>query len=270
MFTTIRLSAALTAFLLLFSVPASANVIAFDTFDDSFNLNSFSAVPDQSATDGYFSDAFDVFGVTDRAAAVVNGNTVLLDEGGADDFGILSETKSDKLFVVQDSDNPDNTEAISTAEWNFDISSGEDLSVCIDIAAMGDFDEDDRFGFVYSIDNGPILPLFLSSVNEQGSLLYTLSGGVENTLSDPLSMSGTTLNNTFQTLTRDLSGQGDALNITFSVATTGNDKVFVFDNVIVKGTIVSGTNIAPPIIPIPSVLLLLTTGLGMLYGIRRR
>jgi len=114
----------------------------------------------------------------------------------------------------------------------------------IDMAAMGDFEDSattgDFFNWTYSIDGGPTLSLFTSSVDEAGSATYTLADGDDVLLNDPLvieNLAGqqTQLSNLFQTLTSSLSGVGDTLTIELTARADGGSEAFAFDNLVIDG-----------------------------------
>jgi len=116
-------------------------------------------------------------------------------------------------------------------------SSGGDLSVSIDMAAMGDFeDASDSYNFEYSLNGAGFLPLFTSSADEGNSLSYTLEDGSMELLSDPLQVNGTTLDNLFQTLSAVIPGSvaGDSLELRFTATSDSNEEAFAFRNISVQ------------------------------------
>ena len=90
-------------------------------------------------------------------------------------LGIFSNNL-DEFFCIVDTENGDNSGPV-TATWVFDITGGTDLVLSVDMGAMGDFESDDFFEWTYSIDGGPTMVAFASSVDEAGSQTYTLEGG---------------------------------------------------------------------------------------------
>jgi|GEM_PF-6661640 len=152
-------------------------------------MQSFS--PDNSGCNGQFMTAFgctgsrfDRFGILNREAVDNVGSeslpfdlvdeTVLLavgqdpmdldpDEGPNDTVGILRSTKLDNVVGFSDTVNGSNPDADGrvNASWTFDVSSGTNLQISIDFAAVGNFDGPggsegfgDFFTFTYSIDGG--------------------------------------------------------------------------------------------------------------------
>jgi hypothetical protein len=69
------------------------------------------------------------------------------------------------------------------ASWVFDISGASNLSLSIDMGAMGDFEASattgDFFNWSYSIDGGAAQTAFQSSVDEAASQTYTMESGTE-------------------------------------------------------------------------------------------
>ena len=118
--------------------------------------------------------------------------------------------------------------------WTFDISNASNLSVSIDMAAMGDFETADMFNFSYSIDGGPSQPLFSSSVDEAGSQTYTMDDGDMVILNDPMLMSGVLLNENFKTFTAPVAGSGSLLTITL-LAIQDAGEAFALDNIVING-----------------------------------
>ncbi len=217
---------------------------ARDDFDSPIGLNSFTQSP---APDAFSSveDGFERFQVGVNSTIPV----ALLDESTAgqpsDTLGVIdAATKTDAWFGITDLVNVDNPSNEGTATWEFDISGASSLEVSIDMAAMGDFEGSattgDFFNWTYSIDGGPALSLFTSSVDEAGSAIYTLADGDDFLLNDPLvieNLAGeqTQLSNLFQTVTSILSGVGDTLTIELTARTDGGSEAFAFDNIVIDG-----------------------------------
>jgi Endonuclease/Exonuclease/phosphatase family len=217
-------------------------VIARDDFDSPLNLNSFS----QNPAPGAFSNAGDGFekyqeGVSSTIPFYVADDSVYNYPG--DTIGIIDRaTKLDAWFGVTDLLNDDNPSGMGTATWEFNIAGATNLEVSIDMGAMGDFEAGaDTFDWTYSIDGGPALPLFTSSVDEATDATYTLAIGSMFTLDDPLSMTNTSsetteLSNILQTITSQLTGTGSTLTIQLVAANDAESQEgYAFDNIIVSG-----------------------------------
>ena len=154
----------------------------------------------------------------------------------ADSLGIIKEGNTDEFFGVTDTENPDNSGEVS-AEWRFDISGASDLSLALNVGAMGDFesgDSGDRFEWTYQIDGGPVNTAFASTVDESGSHTYTLEGGASFTLNDPMQLQGVTLTNDLQTFVAPLEGSGNELVLTLTAATNGGSEAFVFQDLVIS------------------------------------
>lgn len=219
-----------------------------DDFDSPVGLNSFT----QSPLPGAFSsedDGFERYQVGVSAAIPVSLVDSSTSGSPTDSLGIVNEaTKTDGWFGITDLVNTDNPSGMGTATWEFDIAGASSLEVSIDMAAMGDFEASDVFDWTYSIDGSQPLPLFTSSVDEDGSATYTLADGDDVMLADPLIMSDlssgqTQLSNVFQTLTSSVPGMGEALTIELTAATDGGSEAFAFDNIVINGiTILTAEN----------------------------
>lgn len=242
--------------------PALAVEVASDRFDSDSNLTSFSQTP----APGAFSSPGDGFEEYQRGVSA-SIPFALLDDSTTfppETLGMVNSTKLDRWFGVVDTVNGDNPAGNGTVDWEFDVTGFTDLSVSIDFAAMGDFEaSNDSFNFTYSFDNILFSPLFTSSVDEDGSLTYTLEAGAPTfqfTLDDPLLMNGTVLDNNFQTLSAAAPGVGNTLYLRFVGGGDGGSEGFAFDNVVING------------VPEPSTFVLIGMGsLGLGWAaIRRR
>ena len=156
-----------------------------------------------------------------------------------DGLGIIKEGNTDVFFGVVDTVNGDNSSPVS-ASWVFNISGASGLGLLVDIGAMGDFETSDFFEWTYSIDGGPELTAFSSTVDEAGSYTYTLEGGSSFTLNDPMLVQGEILTNDLATFSTALTGTGSALTVTLTASFNGGSEAVVFQNLVV------GTGFEPP------------------------
>lgn len=151
----------------------------------------------------------------------------------ADDLGIVKEGNTDVFFGVTDTENADNSGPV-TAEWRFDISGASDLTLAVNVGAMGDFESSDWFEWSYQIDGGAVQTAFASTVDEDGSHTYTLEGGASFTLNDPMQLDGVTLTDDLQTFVAPLDGSGDELLLTLTATTNGSEEAFVFQDLVIN------------------------------------
>ena len=261
---TVRLALALV---IVFAAGADAVEITRYDFDDNVvggrNL-SFA----QSPVQGAFHQAGDAFEVlqVDVSPEIPDQ---FLDETTAghpsDELGVVNSHpvagKLDAWFGIVDLRNPDNTSGTGTITWEFDISGFSDISVSVDMAAMGDFDftgaeNPDAYDWTWSIDGGVPVALFTSSINEDISLDYTMASGKVVNYTDPMLMNGTCLNNNFQTISGMVVGTGDVLTVTLNGESDGHNEVYAFDDIVIEG------------VPEPAMLVLVAV--GGLTVIRRR
>ena len=182
--------------------PATAQgtttVIAYDMVGSvSQNLISYTddpAIPFGSAADGFNKFQRGVsptipFAVTDDSAGSFPPDTL----------GIIKTGNTDEFFGIADTNNGDTGGRDVVATWVFNVAGAENLSLSIDMGAMGDFEASattgDFFNWSYSIDGGPAQTVFQSSVDEAASQTYTMEGGADVTLDDPMLVNGVLLNN---------------------------------------------------------------------------
>lgn len=232
-------------------------MIGMDNFDSSLNLNSFSQVP---AT-GFASGSNDAFQVLQRNS--VPAFTIppqLLDETAngnpADGVGIIGSTKTDKWFGVSDTWQGllgGTNGGKGTATWAFNVAGYKNLSVSVDLAAMGDFENaaflvvGDSMNWSYSFDNVNYSPVLSSSVNEAINKTYTMQGGQTRTLDDPMLVNGVQLSNVFQTFTANVSGIGNTLYLRVEVTNDdegsgGTTEAIAFDNIRINGDVIPPVN----------------------------
>jgi len=152
-----------------------------DTFDggagDLFQTRIFS--PDNTANNGNFpSNDFDQFGIIDPTGPDVPFD--FLDDSISfpnDTFGILKSGDRDKFFGMQDTFNNDNNDDVRI-DWTFDVSGYENISVAVDMAALGDFEASDELNFFAQIDDGTFQNP-LSGAGDSGTFYeITLENGV--------------------------------------------------------------------------------------------
>jgi hypothetical protein len=217
--------------LLTVSQQATAQVVAFDMVGSaSQNLTSFT-----NPWNGAFSSAGDGFQKYQRGVsstipfAVVDDSLSIFP---SDSQGIIKEGNTDVFFGVVDTENPQNSGPVS-ATWVFDVSGATGLVLSIDMGAMGDFELSDFFEWSYSIDGGPELTAFSSTVDEAGSFTYTLEGGASFPLSDPMLVQGTILSDDLASFSAPLVGTGSSLSLTLTAQFNGGTEAVAFQNLIV-------------------------------------
>ncbi len=151
-----------------------------------------------------------------------------------DTLGIIDETMTSPFFGATDVINDDNAGPV-TATWVFDITGETDLSLQVDVGAMGDFEATDDFSFAYAIDGGAATPVFPITVDEAADRVYTLASGTTVTLADPLNAGAAPLSNVLTTLSAPITGTGSTLTVTFTAETDGGSEAVAFRNLIVMG-----------------------------------
>jgi hypothetical protein len=213
--------------------------------DAGLNLTSYTS-PYQNTTAGFefdstFLDAKDMFHVAMR------GTSQDIPFGALDDSisvftsdtqGIIDENDTAPFFGIGDTFNDDTGGSDVTATWVFDISSAtSDVSLSLDLAAMGDFESSDVFIFSVGLDGGSKTQIASIVANEDIDYTYTLANGTTmTTLDDPVQLDGTTLDNNFQTFTfGPIAGSATAssLELDLTVNTNGTDEIIALRNIVI-------------------------------------
>ena len=229
------LSLAATLILVALTANSEAQVIASDMVNSSSqNLISYSNpfnVAFTSAGDGFqkyqrFVSPSIPFSVLDDSLSIFT----------PDSLGIIKEGNTDIFFGVVDTENGDNSGPVA-ATWVFDISGGNLMDLAIDMGAMGDFEASDFFVWEYSIDGGPTMVAFSSTVDEAASLDYTLEGGATFTLSDPMLVQGKPLNNDLVTFSTPIIGTGSSLTLTLTAQFNGGSEAVAFQNIVIANPV---------------------------------
>lgn len=229
--------AAATLLVLASSVAVAVPIASDLTMSGSQNLISYTNPFDPAGGGTGFSSAGDGFGVFQRGVSPSIPFAVLDDSLSIfppDSVGIVKEGDTAPFFGVTDTVNGDTSGPVS-ATWVFDISGASDLSLSIDMAAMGDFESADAFEWTYAIDGAPSTTLFSLVADEDDVFTYTLEGGSSFTENDPLKIDGTTLFNEFQSISGGLVGTGSELALTLTAETNGGSEAVVFRNIVVDG-----------------------------------
>jgi hypothetical protein len=237
---------------LLAVVPALAAEVEitrfnFDTVTVGGRNLSFLPVPDNSLSPpgpGAFpGTSGDVWGVVDE-----NINDDVLDDSLNDPldlFGVLPHWWDGLVFAAVDLQNPDNPSGTASATWTFDIAGYTGVRLSIRAAAMGNFETincntppclPDEYIFTAQIDSGPQVVIFSAAADETITGTYTLAGGTQVDLPDPLRLNGILLSNAFQTFTSQPLGAGSVLTLRLTGQGDSSEEVFLFDDIIVTGT----------------------------------
>ncbi|MEL6673842.1 MAG: T9SS type A sorting domain-containing protein [Bacteroidota bacterium] len=196
-----------------------------------------------TSTDPFYSWGF--FGPGDLG---VDGHSLFdLSAGTSDDFGIIPIGYSEEYFFgVSELGNVPGSSGTGTISFEIDLAGAGDLtSLSIDMGAMGEFEElDDFFHWEYSIDGiGPVR-IFSAEPNDNVFHNYVLADGQTYTYNNPLEVEiigGATvrLDNEMQTLTYNFPPgiSGTTLVLNLNAGQTGGAEAYVFDNIVVTGTV---------------------------------
>ncbi|MDH3730355.1 MAG: endonuclease/exonuclease/phosphatase family protein [Acidimicrobiia bacterium] len=213
----------------------AATPLAWDMMTSTAqNLTSFTNPYDEVYTSA--GDGFQKYqrGVSPSIPFAVLDDSLVTFPG--DTAGIVDDNNLDEFFGVVDTVNGDPPPDEVAATWVFDVSTAtSDLGLSIDMGAMGDFESSDFFEWTYQFDSGSVETAFASSVDEAGSLAYTLAGGHVETLNDPMLANGVLLNNVLTPQTKFLPGSSGAstLTITLTALFDGGSEAVAFQNLIV-------------------------------------
>ncbi|MEE8170758.1 MAG: hypothetical protein V3T70_09440 [Phycisphaerae bacterium] len=191
----------------------------------------------QNPAPGAFSSPADGFEVFQRNVspsipfAVLDDSLVIFT---GDRIGVIKDQYLNAWFGIADTDNSQNPGGAFIAQWRFNVSGFSSLCVSIDMGAMGDFESSDVFDWTARIDGGAVVPVFTSFVDNAGSHTYTMEGGAQFTLNDPLFMNGVLVDNDLSTFDSGGIGSGNLLQLTLTGQTNGGNEGYVFDNVVIN------------------------------------
>ncbi len=210
-----------------------AGLIAYDLY----NNKSLNLIDYQNPFEGAFSHSInDTFqkhqqGVTDVSDGLIEDSI-----SRADTLGIIKESQNfDEFFAVQDLDNSVNPTGRATASWIFDIQNTSDLSLSLDLAAMGDFELSDWFRWDYAIDNFDKKTLFELNSEQSKTQAYQMASGAIISLDDPLSLQNQLLDNHFQNFVAPIMRNGAELKLFFTAQQNGGNEVLAFRNLKIEG-----------------------------------
>ncbi len=154
----------------------------------------------------------------------------------SDSLGIVaSHADLDELFGICDVDNPDTAGADVSAAWTFDISGGVAAELCLDMAAMGDFEAGaDLVRWEIQVDGVPVTAdAFPFAVDEGGNQTYTMASGTVVVLDDPAVVRGLPLTNDLRTFCVPVP-DGDTLILTLVANTDGGSEGIAVRSIVVR------------------------------------
>ncbi len=255
-----RTSLALTA-CLLSAAPTHAGLIAADLGD---------AAPQglldyQNPFQAGFSASDDAFARLRRGGPLLPPAALLDDSATTTDIlGIVAESMSGWFFGVVDNVNSDSPGS-ATAQWQFDVTGFHNLTLALDMAAMGDFEASDYFLWHFAFDTGSSGTLWRGQTDESAAQTYRLSSGAEVTLNDPLMVDGVALSNNFTSFLLPLAGVGSTLTLTLEAALNGGQEALAFRHLSLAGSpLERATGV-----PLASTLALTLVALPWLYRRKR-
>jgi len=213
---------------------ASADDIAWDMISSSsFNLLSYStdAPPFSSPGDGF--QKYTVGTMSIPYALVDDTNTTY----PPDTVGVVdAATDFNEFFGVTDTVNDENplpSPGPYHSTWVFDISGAVDsLELRIDLAGMGDFEDEDIYDWTYQVDGGPVTSIFSATVGTGITITYTMADGTTRDWGDPLIVDGVTLMNYFQTFSTSVAS-GSQLTVTLTAIAEGGSVAYGVRNILV-------------------------------------
>lgn len=230
--TRLNLKASVLLLVLLHVGNSQASLISYDLLapDTSTNINytnNFSNAFSSSQ------DGFQIY----QQGVDLNIPLTLLDQStvnASDNLGIVKSANIKPFFGIVDTVNSDNPTNDAIASWKINIANLSAITFLADIAAMGDFESNDRFEWRYSIDNNPFISLFKGVTNETTFQDYNLDVGNLITLSDPLTVNSIRLNNEFSTFTSSIIATGSLLTLELNAKTNGGREALAFQNVAIQ------------------------------------
>ena len=233
-FVMTRLNLKLLVLLLMFLHVGNsqASLISYDLLapDTSTNINYTNNFSNAFSSN---QDGFQIY----QQAVDLNIPLALLDQStvnASDNLGIVKSANNKPFFGIVDTVNSDNPTNDAIASWKINIANLSAITFLTDIAAMGDFESNDRFEWRYSIDNNPFISLFQGVTNESTFQDYNLDLGNSITLNDPLTVNSIRLNNEFSTFTSSILATGNLLTLELNAKTNGGREVLAFQNVAIQ------------------------------------
>ena len=152
------------------------------------------------------------------------------DTFGGEDQGIVATDDTDPFFGIVDTVNGDTSGPVS-ASWTFDVSGAANPSLFVDVAAMGDFEDDDSIVVEVSVDGGAFSTAFELVADEDGEQTYTLEDGDAFTLNDPMTIGGATLSNAFETFSAALGGAASEATVRVTASVNGGSEAVALRDV---------------------------------------
>ncbi|MGH1373233.1 MAG: hypothetical protein ACRBBW_14425 [Cellvibrionaceae bacterium] len=266
--------------LMLCHSSSHAGLIAFDLY----NNKSLNLIEYNNPLEGAFSHSIDdTFEKHRQGAGNISEGLIDDSKDRSDSLGLIEKDQDfDEFFAVQDLDNAINPSGQATASWIFDIENSSNLSLSLDIAAMGDFELSDWFRWDYAIDDFDRQTLFELNTEQTKTQAYQMASGAILSLDDPLAIgnpvlgnpvlgdplfSDRLLNNKFQSFSAPIFGEGFKLKLLFTAQQNGGGEVLAFRNLKIEGQSQLPASAA---IPTPATAPLLLIGFCGLWLNRRK
>ena len=222
----------LAATSLLLTTKSHGGMIA-SALTDSSDVN---LVQHENDFENYFSSATDIFQTISVSQL---GAEQLIDRSALSPFidtlGIVTPDHLGSVFAASDTKNADNTTGSVEALWVFDISGVENLTLDIDIAAMGDFESSDRLSIYYQVDGTPQTTLWTAQAQTNLQQNYQLSSGQSVSFDDPLAINGDLLSNQFTTFSADIAEKGQQLTIGIQASLDGGNEGIILKSMLITG-----------------------------------